>query len=134
MKDRKKKKPPEQLMSPEERAAIARANGAKGGRPPGSKNALPYGAVTAIKAMKFRVKKEYLANDAACEIAGDSFERIVKVMHGAVHSRKAPSVLKAAVTLREEICEPVVKEAKVSGTMSLESLVSKATDPEPEKE
>lgn len=101
------------------------------GRPPGSRNALPYGAVKAIRAAKFRVRKEYLEDktlaEPVTEVAGYSFERIVQVMAGTIHSRKAPSVLKAAVAAREELCEPVVKESRISGSISIAEAVAAAS-------
>jgi len=123
-KERKKKLPPDVPRLP--------SGGARpgAGRPPGSRNVLPYGAVKAIRAAKFRVRKEYLDDPKLCdpvtEVAGYSFERTVQVLAGTIHSRKAPSVLKAAVAVREELCEPVVKETKFTGSISIADAVAQA--------
>jgi hypothetical protein len=102
--------------------------GVLGGRMPGNPNVLPYGAVKALRAAKFRVKKDLPPDvqEAAAEVAGYAFERLVQVMGGTINSKKSPSILKAVTAVREEICDPVVKEARISGTLSLEDLVSKA--------
>jgi hypothetical protein len=100
-------------MTPEQKSEIARQNGQKGGRPPGSGSVLPLASMDALQSMKFRVKADYKENPAACEIAGLGMAAIVRVMMGKIYSRKAPSVLKAAIAARAEICEPVVTESKV---------------------
>jgi hypothetical protein len=121
-----KKKPADQVITPDRKAELARQNGLKGGRPLGSTDSLPRGAIEALKTAKFRVKAEYKADPNACEVAGDALDVMVKVMHGRVHSRRAPSALKAATAVRHEICEPVQQEVKVSGTLGIASAMAEA--------
>lgn len=102
--------------------------GMRGGRPPGTPNVLPYGAVKALGTAKFRLRKDIdqaVKQDAA-DVAGYALERMVQVLAGTIHSRKAPTILKAAIAVREETCEPIVKEVKVGGAISLEDMVAKA--------
>lgn len=110
--------------TPEERAEIARRNGMLGGRPLGSKNSLPLGTVKALRAMKMRVPQTATPEEA--EIAGWAFERMCQATAGLVHSRRAPTVLKGAIAIREEVCGPLVKETRISGGLSLASAVAAA--------
>jgi hypothetical protein len=123
-----KKKDPAEVVTLERKQEIARENGQKGGRPQGSTNLLPVNAIKALKSAKFRVKAGM--PEEAAEVAGWALGRICQVVAGNIHSRKAPSVLKGATQLREEICEPIVKEAKFTGSMTLENLVRQASEPE----
>src|SRR5574340_1237728 len=116
-------------ISQEEWAEIRRRNGAMNtdkGRPFGSINPLPMGAVQALQQARFRVKEEYKENDAACEVAGDAFEHIVKVMHGKIPRKRAFNTLRAATLLRMEICDPIVHEAKHNIAISIASAVAQA--------
>jgi hypothetical protein len=76
-----------------------------GGRPAGSTNALPLGSVKAIKAAGLRVPEA--AKPEARELADEALSLIVDVMRGGVHFTEAPTRLKAATRLREEICGPL---------------------------
>lgn len=75
------------------------------GRPKGSKNALPLGAVKAIKAAGLRVPESATQDER--ELADESLDAMTKVMRGEVYFKDAPHRLKAAAQLREEICGPV---------------------------
>lgn len=120
-----------QKLTPEElrvkRAIIARENGKKGGRPPGVIEVVPRNTAKVLAQMKFRVKKELQDNEDACDLAGTALQRQYDVMMGKVHSRRSPSVLKAAMTIRAEICEPLVQEVKHSGGISLVAAVAEAS-------
>lgn len=79
----------------------------------GSDNALPLGAVKAIKALGLRVPAD--APDAHRELADEALQRIVDVMREDVDGFKAGAVLKAATHLRDEICGPLAQKLKVAG-------------------
>ena len=59
-------------------------------------------------------------------LADVALSRMVDVMHEDVHPAMAPSVLKAACVVREEICGPIVKKVEVKA--SLEQLLTEAMD------
>lgn len=84
------------------------------GRPRGSRNALPAGAVGALRALRFRVPKD-IAPELA-DAAGEALETVVKVMRGKV-KRGAIASLTAARVLREEICGPIPKQVQVAGSV-----------------
>lgn len=114
-------KVPEHKKVPAEiRAEMSRRNGAKGGRP---MTIVPTALLDVLRKGKFRVREEYRRNDeisnAASELAGWSLERLAFVAAGRVVTKKAPSVVKAAVQIREEICEPIVKAVQHSGSVDL---------------
>lgn len=72
-----------------------------------------------------------LPEDAAPELkdAADYFlERITDVAAGKVHSRKAGSVLKAAVEGRKELCGPIAQKVDVDVRGRLEMLLSEGLD------
>lgn len=112
-------------VAPEVRAAQAREAGKKGGRPPGSGYAgIPLDAIRILKKGKFRVKQEILNGDpeiaqAATELAGYSLERLAMVVGAKVPSKRAPAAVKAIDRLRNELCEPVVEEKKITGTLDV---------------
>ena len=81
------------------------------GRKPGTLNTLPYGVVQALKAQRLRVPAD--ASPEAADLAGRSLERLVDVLEGRVHSKKAANVLKAATYLREQVCGPMTKKLEV---------------------
>lgn len=87
--------------------------------------ALPSAAVRALATAKWRVPDD--APEAAAELAGEALERLVGIMYGKVSFRKAPSALKAAAMIREEICGPLTQKVEVKGSLSLADLVTKAT-------
>ncbi len=111
--------PAEMLMTPEEAGQARRAGG--GGRPLGSTNVLPQGAIEALKILKFRVAPGM--PEAAAELAGDALEQTIKVMHGKVPARRAPAALKAAIRVRDEICDPVVQKSEVNANVSMTNVV-----------
>lgn len=82
------------------------------GRPPGSKNTLPLGAVAAVKAAGLRVPGS--ASEAQRELANRALQRIADVLEEGVHFTAAGHVLKAATILREEICGPVKQKVEHS--------------------
>jgi hypothetical protein len=98
---------------------------------------LPKGMVQAIKGLQHRVPSG--THPVLESVADRAFIRLVDVMEGRVSFRQAPSVIKAATQVRDEICGPIATEVNVKGQMTLEMLVAKAstlelaggTDPEP---
>lgn len=86
------------------------------GRPRGARNALPAGAVSAIRALRHRVPDGTPA--ALADVAGEALETVVQVMRGKV-KRGAIARLTAARVAREDICGPVPKEFKHSGALTV---------------
>lgn len=82
-----------------------------------------------------KVPKSFrLPEDATPEVkdAADFFlERIIDVAAGKVHSRKAGSVLKAAVEGRKELCGPIAQKLDVDVKGRLEMLLSEGLEPAP---
>lgn len=120
----------------EEQIQANRENGRKGGRPQGSYSILPMDAIKALRAAKLRVRKD-LAEDpelgtAVGELAGYALERTAMVLGGKVSSKKAPSVLKAAIQIRQEVCDPVEQIHKVGG-FDIAAAVGAATKKVEEK-
>jgi hypothetical protein len=98
------------------RATGKKAPGGKrpgAGRPKGSSNALGYGEVTALRTLKHRIPEGTHA--ALSDVAGEAFEKIVAVMREEVGWQEAPSVLKAATLLRQEVCGPMASKHEVTG-------------------
>lgn len=83
------------------------------GRPEGSTNALPMGAIQAIKALNLRVPES--TPEPLKALANRALERVADVLEEEVDFRQANAVLKAATMLREEICGPVAQQVKHSG-------------------
>ena len=98
------------------------------GRPAGAYNSLPYGAVRALKAAALRVPAG--ASAEVAEVAGYALERMVDVLAGKVSAAKAGTVLKAATSVREELCGPIEKRLQVQGAVSLNVVNPYATAPE----
>ena len=94
------------------------------GRPPGSRNTLPYGAVKAMKVAGLRVPSGATAEERA--LADRCQERLVDVMEEKVSYLKAYSVLASATRLREEICGKVADKLEHSGTVTHSVLVAEA--------
>lgn len=90
-----------------------------------SKNALPLGMV---KALNHRLPPN--ATDDQAEVANWAFEQIAKVAAGKVSFRQAPSVLKAATQIREEINGPIPKEINVNAKLTLEQLLARVENPQ----
>lgn len=84
-----------------------------GGRPRGSTNALPLGAVSAVKTAKLRVPEGTPEEHA--DLAEEAKDRIVDVMRERVHWQNASQVLKAATRVRDEICGPIAHKQEISG-------------------
>lgn len=84
-----------------------------GGRPRGSTNALPLGAVNAVKAAKLRIPEGTPPEDV--ELAEEAKQRIIDVMRERVDFKAAPHVLKASTRLRDEVCGPIVHKTEVTG-------------------
>lgn len=101
------------------------------GRPRGSKNSRPrvlrppgerYAELLAAKA--WRVPSD--APHEAALLAGYALTRITDVVAGRVGHRLAPSVLRAALALRDSICPPVSQQINLDASFSLEQLVARA--------
>lgn len=83
------------------------------GRPSGSTNSLPYGAVEAIRSLRLRVPKD--AHEDVANLAGEALETIVNVMRGIVPASEAGNTLKAATLIRNEVCGPVTQKLEHTG-------------------
>jgi hypothetical protein len=93
------------------------------GRPPGSRNTLPLGAVSAIRALKLRVPKD--APEEHAELAGEALETVVDVMRGREKSAGlAFARLSAARAVREEICGKVTDKLEVTPAADAAAAVS----------
>jgi hypothetical protein len=66
------------------------------------------------------------------ELADHFLQKIVDVADGKVHSRKAGSVLKAAVEGRKELCGPIAQKVDVDVRGRLEMLLSEGLEPAPD--
>jgi hypothetical protein len=97
------------------------------GRPPGSKDVLPHGAVAAIKAAGLRVPKD--ATPAERELADRALVRIADVMEERVSSFGAFSVLTAARGLREEICGKVADKHEHGGSIEVTRIERVIVEP-----
>lgn len=82
------------------------------GRPSGARNALPLGAVSAIRALKLRVPEG--AVPAVADLAGEALETVVDVMRGR-GGRGASVRLMAAKEVRLETCGPMPTKLEHSG-------------------
>ncbi|AAK94377.1 hypothetical protein Mx8p42 [Myxococcus phage Mx8] len=83
------------------------------GRPKGSRNALPYGAVQAVESLSLRVPEG--AHPEAKRLADRAFARVVDVLEERVDFKLAAPVLKAASMIREEVCGPIAQKHEVAG-------------------
>ena len=90
-----------------------------------NKNALPLGMV---KALDHRLPPN--TTPEAAEVANWAFEQVARVAAGKVSFRQAPSVLKAAIHMREEINGPIPKEINFQGKLSLEQLLARVENPQ----
>jgi hypothetical protein len=68
------------------------------------------------------------ASPAARQAADWALQRIRDVAEGRVSFRLAASTLKAAITIREEICGAIETKSRVTGTMTLEQAVAAAAE------
>lgn len=109
------------------------------GRPPGTGHPIdktfPIGFVKATKIMNktmkapegYRVPAD--SSPAAREAADYAFQRYVDVAAGRVHSRRATSVLKAAIEIRREVCGPIATKVDVDVKGRLEMLLGESMRP-----
>lgn len=74
------------------------------------------GAVNAVKACRLRVPED--ATPAAAALADRALQRVVDVMEEQVFFQSAPTVLKAATVLREEVCGRVADKTEHSGSIT----------------
>lgn len=91
------------------------------GRPKGSKDILPKGAVKALQALSLRVPAD--AHPEAKELADRALFRIADVMEGKVHQSIATPVLKAATTIREEVCGPIVRKIELDAKVGISAIL-----------
>lgn len=81
------------------------------GRPEGSSNALPLGAVEAIKSLRYRVPEG--APEVLADVAGEAFATVVGVMRGEYPDGFAR--MAAAKHVREEVCGPLAQKHLIGG-------------------
>lgn len=105
-------------------SAPSRHGGARpgAGRPKGSKNRKPQGFVSALKGWRIPPGTP----PEAVEVADYALSRVIDVAAERVPSHAAPSVLKACITVRDEICGPVATRMHIDGNMSLVAAVAAA--------
>ncbi len=120
-------------MTQKERFAKMRAEGKQIGRPQGSRNVLPMGAIKVLNTLnekKFRVRQDIddpETREAAAEQANVAREQTYKVLMGkGVSVKRAPSSLRAAEMLLEEVTEPIVKASRIEGALTLGGAVAAA--------
>jgi hypothetical protein len=101
------------------------------GRPPGSKNLLPQNATKAIKSLNMRVPAD--ASEGQKELLQESEDAIVRVMRGKAHSSVANPMLKAAITVREEIVGPIAKQVNVKAEVGLTDMLDEVARIEAEE-
>lgn len=135
------KKPPEELLSPERRAEIARENGRKND---GTKqlgiSATERAAVRHLRAEEARVAAERLGKtgfrirkdiDPSVKSAADALgslalQQMTDAMMGRVSAKKLNGILKSTLAVRAEVCDPLATETRLTGSMTFEQLVAKA--------
>lgn len=83
-----------------------------------------YQALRHLRPTGIRIPPNTPSDHAA--IADMAMSRMIDVMTEGVHPSVAPSVLKAACVVREEICGPIVKKLEVKA--SLEQLLSESME------
>lgn len=83
------------------------------GRPRGTSNPLPLGAVGAIKALGLRVPENTPQRYA--DDANEAYDTVVSVMRGEIDPEMAKVKLSAARVVREEVCGPVKQQVEHSG-------------------
>lgn len=77
----------------------------------------------------YRIPKD--ASPEVAELADYFLRRIVDVAEGKVHSKRATSVLKAAVEGRKELCGPIAQKVDVDIKGRLEHLLTQSMDEPP---
>lgn len=83
------------------------------GRPKGSRDVLPRGAVTAIQVAGLRVPVE--AEPKARALADEALDAVAAVMRDDWKVPGATAKLAAATHIREEICGPIPKKQELTG-------------------
>lgn len=85
-------------------------------------------AATRLGQTGFRVRGDIRNGglDAAKDLGELALVRMTEAMMGRISKDKINAVLKASMAVREEICDPLVKETKLTGALSLEQLVAGA--------
>lgn len=86
----------------------------------GAKRDLPRGFVAALK-----LRHPADASEETKAAADWALQRLVDVASGKVSYRQAPSVIKAVVQMRDEICGPIPKDLNVKGQLTLEQLLAR---------
>lgn len=79
----------------------------------GAKPGLPTFAIPALKSLRHRVPEG--TPEELASIADRAFQQVVAVMEGVHLDAESATVLKAAATLREEICGPVAQKVQHQG-------------------
>ncbi len=125
-----RKKKPEDLVPKYIRDEHCREIAPKGAPKPGQRyNVLPLGTVKLLERLKenkFRMQEKHKDNPDACELSGMAQETVIRVMLGKAGRVKAPSRLKAAQTVLDQVQEPVLRESKVIGAIDLGAAVNEA--------
>ena len=93
------------------------------GRPVGTRNALPKGAVAAIKSLRHRVPAGL--PEPIAEIADRAFQTVVDVMDGKV-GHEVTARLNAARYLRDETCGPIAQKVEIEVGKSLADRLTRA--------
>jgi hypothetical protein len=89
----------------------------------GAKRDLPYGTVKAIQSIRLAEKADL--PESTRKVSNMCNQRRVDVLLGKVSYRQAPSVLRAADVLMDEMHGPIPKEINVKAALSLEMLVGR---------
>lgn len=97
------------------------------GRPKGAKNALPQGAVAALRALKHRVPEG--TPEELADLAGEALETVADVMRGRFR-RGGTERLNAARAVREEVCGPVKQKLEHTGSIEITKIVREIVRPE----
>lgn len=135
-------KPESEKLTPEQRAQISRENGAKNngdkvrGISTSERAAIRHlnetraaDAATKLGESGFRIRgdiKGSEARDAAKTLGELALRRMTDAMMGRISKDKINATLKATIAMREEVCDPLVKEQKITGSLTLEQLVAQA--------
>ena len=93
-------------------------SGNPAGRPPGSTNALPKGCVQAVLSLRHRTPKDL--DPELVAVADEAFGVIVRAMRGEFHFQDAGPRIRAATTVREELCGKVEERHLVEGNVTFE--------------
>jgi hypothetical protein len=86
-------------------------------------------AASKLGELGFRVRGDIRGDggrDAAKDLGGMALSQMTLAMMGRFSKDKINAILKASIAMREEICDPLVKETRLTGALTLEQLVSQA--------